>query len=132
MGVLVHENKHIYEKHEKASVIQDTMFKDNASFEPVPEPPDPRPDDGRPTLPIPQDLDDDELRLLLKGLPKGKAAGPDAIPNEALRMGGDSLRRRLLCIFRACLKMSYHPPEFKDSNLVLIRKEGKPPELPKS
>lgn len=120
MGVIVHENKRIYEKHEQAFVIQDTMFKDNASFKPVP------------TLPISQELSDDELRLLLKGLPKGEAAGPDAIPNEALRMGGDTLRRRLLCIFRACLKMGYHPPEFKDSTLVLIRKEGKPLELPKS
>ncbi|KAF4946745.1 hypothetical protein FGADI_10949 [Fusarium gaditjirri] len=88
----------------------------------IPDEPRPRPADGRPELFVSQDLTDEQLRLVISNLQKGKAPGPDLIPNEAIQLGGEVLRSRLLRLFRSCLLHSYFPSPFKDSILVMVRK----------
>ncbi|KAM5349199.1 hypothetical protein ACJ41O_009022 [Fusarium nematophilum] len=78
------------------------------------------------------DLSDEELCSLIKDLPTRKAAGPDEIPNEAIKLGQEPLRYHLLRLFNACFKMAYHPAQFKDSILIMARKPDKAPEDPNS
>ncbi|PNP73688.1 hypothetical protein FNYG_12878 [Fusarium nygamai] len=94
--------------------------------------PRPRPKDGRPQLYMSQDLTDEQLRLIISNLQKGKAPGPDLIPHEAIQLGGEDLRSRLLRLCHSCLLHSYYPSPLKDSILVIVRKTGRPLSDPKS
>ncbi|KAF5004651.1 hypothetical protein FDECE_8864 [Fusarium decemcellulare] len=119
---------------EKFEAIEESLFRSNKdeNSKLVPDEPEDRPSDGRPKLSISWDLSDEELRLIIKGLAKGKAPGPGEIPNEAIQLGGDDLRCCLLPLFRVCLEKADHPKAFKDSILIMLRKAGKPPHLPNS
>ncbi|KAF5670363.1 hypothetical protein FCIRC_8971 [Fusarium circinatum] len=81
---------------------------------------------------IRQSLTDKELEEIIKGLPRWKSTGPDEVPYEAIQLGGDELRSHLLRAFQVCLNMSYHPANFKDAILVMVRKSGKPANMPTS
>ncbi|KAF5648576.1 hypothetical protein F52700_892 [Fusarium sp. NRRL 52700] len=81
---------------------------------------------------IRQSLTDEELEEVIRGLPRWKSTGPDEVPYEAIQLGGDILRTHLLRVFQACLHMSYHPANFKDAILVMVRKSTKPASLPTS
>ncbi|KAF5556844.1 hypothetical protein FMEXI_897 [Fusarium mexicanum] len=81
---------------------------------------------------IRQTLTDEELEEIIKGLPRWKSTGPDEVPYEAIQLGGDELRPHLLRAFQVCLHMSYHPANFKDAILVMVRKSGKPANMPTS
>ncbi|PNP81273.1 hypothetical protein FNYG_05305 [Fusarium nygamai] len=54
----------------------------------------------------------------------GKAAGPDGIANEVLRILIDVLPPYLERLFNACLSLRYHPRLFKHSITVMIPKGG--------
>ncbi|KAF5694821.1 hypothetical protein FDENT_949 [Fusarium denticulatum] len=86
----------------------------------------------RKELHIRQGLSDEELEELIKGLPRWKSTGPDEIPYEAIQLGGGILRNHLLRVFQVCLHMSYHPANFKDAILVMVRKSTKPANMPTS
>ncbi|KAF4953636.1 hypothetical protein FGADI_5972 [Fusarium gaditjirri] len=83
-------------------------------------------------LKIRQDLSDEELEELIRGLPRWKSTGADQVPYEALQLGGGLLRIHLLRVFQVCLRNSYHPDNFKDTILVMVRKAKKPANLPTS
>jgi hypothetical protein len=67
-----------------------------------------------------------EVSNLLKRLPIGKAAGPDAIPNLLLKECRDELSTTLSKLFTACIQHGYHPQPFKHSITVVLRKPQKP------
>ncbi|KAF5601665.1 uncharacterized protein FSUBG_8030 [Fusarium subglutinans] len=119
---------------EKIEMIKKEKFPDNDKpySKSIPTEPRPRPADSRPELCMSQDLDDEHLRLIISKLQRHKAPGPDLIPNEAIQLGGDVLRSRLLRLFRSCLLHSHYPSPFKDSILVMVRKTGRPLADPKS
>jgi hypothetical protein len=73
-----------------------------------------------------------ELEELIKGLPRWKSTGPDQVPYEAIQLGGGLLRNHLLRLFQVCLSTSYHPANFKDAILIMVRKSGKSANLPTS
>ncbi|KAF4450189.1 zinc knuckle, partial [Fusarium albosuccineum] len=131
---LLHEGRYYHQDKEKTTLIEKTMFRanENPDSKVVQDLPPGSDSEGRRQLFVSQDLDDEELRLLIKNLPKGKACGPDEIPYEAIQLGGDLLRFHLLRGFKACLEHGVHPDAFKDSNIVMLRKAGKPAHLPKS
>ncbi|KAF6516142.1 hypothetical protein HZS61_004883 [Fusarium oxysporum f. sp. conglutinans] len=56
----------------------------------------------------------------------------DQVPYEAIQLGGGLLLIHLLRLFQVCLRTSYHPANFKDTILVMVRKSGKPVNLPTS
>ncbi|KPM46545.1 hypothetical protein AK830_g65 [Neonectria ditissima] len=132
MPPLKYDGKYHSTDEDKVTAIRDSTFKNNADFGPVPEGPPPRPDDGRDSLFISRHVTSEEVSDLIKALPWSKACGTDKIPNEAIRMGGDTLLPFLVRIFNACFSMSYHPPEFKEAMLVMVRKQGKEANLPES
>jgi hypothetical protein len=67
-----------------------------------------------------------EVSNLLKRLPTGKAAGPDAIPNLLLKECRDELSTTLSKLFTACIQHGYYPQPFKHSITVVLRKPQKP------
>ncbi|KAG5803701.1 hypothetical protein H9Q74_009038 [Fusarium xylarioides] len=73
----------------------------------------------RKELHIRQNLTDEELEELIRGLPRWKSTGPDEVLYEAIQLGGGILRNHLLRVFQVCLQMSYHPANFKDAILVM-------------
>ncbi|KAF5989548.1 hypothetical protein FBULB1_834 [Fusarium bulbicola] len=81
---------------------------------------------------IRQSLSDEELEEIIRGLPRWKSTGPDEVPYEAIQLGGGILRNHLLRVFQVCLHMSYHPDNFKDAILVMVRKSAKPANMPTS
>ncbi|SCO19358.1 uncharacterized protein FFE2_14271 [Fusarium fujikuroi] len=83
-------------------------------------------------LHIRQNLSDEELKELIRGLPRWKSTGSDQVPYEAIQLGGGILRNHLLRVFQVCLQMGYHPANFKDAILVMVRKSPKPANQPTS
>lgn len=71
------------------------------------------------------EISPDSLKTAIKRLSSGKVAGPDGIPNEALKIACDVLLPYLLALFNACVRLGYHPECFKSSYTVVLPKEGK-------
>ncbi|RKL51925.1 hypothetical protein BFJ70_g639 [Fusarium oxysporum] len=93
-------------------------------------PPD---DSDRVALVVSQDLDKSEVRSLIAGAPSGKAAGPDLLAYEGMKMAQEELLPYLHHLFAACLKLGHHPAAFKQACTVMLRKPGKDDyEQPKS
>jgi hypothetical protein len=73
-----------------------------------------------------------ELKDAGNDLPRGKAPGPDGVPDEVLReivMIHPSL---LLLTFNECQKSGYFFESWKSAKLVLLRKDVKPLDQPSS
>jgi hypothetical protein len=79
-----------------------------------------------PSMPVAHELDDPprlhEVRAAILSLKDGKAAGPDCIPAELLKHGGEELQLRLLDLICECWEREEVPQAWKDSNLVYIYK----------
>ena len=61
-----------------------------------------------------------------------KAPGPDGIPGVILRRSMAFWGERLGTLFTDCLRGGYFPPQWKQANLVLLHKDGKPRDSPSS
>jgi len=91
---------------------------------------------ARDTLPVSQeDLDRacfsvNDVKAAARGLPNGKAPGPDGIPNEVMKTAVGLFPQTFAAVFNGCLRHAYYPPEWKTANLVLLRKPGKALESP--
>ena len=70
----------------------------------------------------------EELQSESKQLKNNKAAGPDGIPNEILKVVVESCPNVLLDVFNACLKRGLFPKQWKRQNLILLKKGDKPPD----
>lgn len=67
----------------------------------------------------------DEVKMAARGLPNGKAPGPDGIPNEVLKSAVNLFPEVFAGMYNSCLREAYYPPEWKTAKLVLLRKQGK-------
>ncbi|RYP82468.1 hypothetical protein DL769_001661 [Monosporascus sp. CRB-8-3] len=79
--------------------------------------------EGWPTSP--QNLQEGELSRVFKDLPVGRSALPDYVGNEALKLSRRVSQPYVEHLFGACIKLSYHPRQFKDATTVMLRKSGK-------
>ncbi|PNP76572.1 hypothetical protein FNYG_09991 [Fusarium nygamai] len=82
---------------------------------------------------VSQDMEMSEVKRLIAGAPTGKAAGPDLLTYEGMKMAQEELLPYLHHLFAACLKLGHHPAAFKQACTVMLRKAGKDDyEQPKS
>jgi len=65
-----------------------------------------------------------EIRRVLLNLKSGKAAGPDRIPNELLKHGGEALVGALHVLFEHVWKSERWPEQWRSGNIVLLHKKG--------
>ncbi|KAI1047149.1 hypothetical protein LB505_010119 [Fusarium chuoi] len=119
---------------QKIEMIKKVKFRNNNNPEStrILEEPGPRHDPKREDIYIPRDVDAEKLRTIIKGLKNNKAPGPDKVPNEAIKLGMELLLPYFVLGFRACLNLSLHPANFKDSIIVMLLKAGKEPDKPES
>ena len=79
-----------------------------------------------PVLPQVTELDDlpliGEVTKAINSLKNNKAPGPDAVPGEVLRQGGEPVARTLLAFVQACWRSGSAPQQWKDGDLVNIYK----------
>jgi hypothetical protein len=82
--------------------------------------------DLRLTYPIPDDPpSDSEIAAAIRKMSNGKAPGPDGIPVEIFKFGGDVLFDRLCDLLRICWEAEEVPKDFKDANIVhLYKRKG--------
>ncbi|KAF5637881.1 hypothetical protein F52700_4584 [Fusarium sp. NRRL 52700] len=116
-----------------AGCFRQAMWPDGTSDEQQ-VPPDRPPDDSeRAPFVVSQDLEKSEVKSLMAGAPSGKAAGPDLLAYEGMKMAQEELLPYLHHLFVACLKLGHHPAAFKQACTVMLRKAGKDDyEQPKS
>ncbi|KAG5801061.1 hypothetical protein H9Q71_014357 [Fusarium xylarioides] len=116
-----------------AGCFRQAMWPDGTSDEQQ-VPPDRPPDDPeRVPFVVSQDLEMSEVKRLIAGAPTGKAAGPDLLAYEGMKMAQEELLPYLHHLFAACLKLGHHPAAFKQACTVMLRKAGKDDyEQPKS
>lgn len=69
-------------------------------------------------------ITDDELRKLMRTLPKGKAPGPSGFRNELLVFGGQNVASCIREMFEACWKVGMVPVEWTRATLVPVPKKG--------
>ena len=76
------------------------------------------------------DVDAPALIKLVKFLKRGKAPGPDTIPNEVLRLGTTtSLFHHLAKLFTSSIQLGYIPTAWKIATLRMLLKPDKLPSL---
>ncbi|XP_011884010.1 PREDICTED: uncharacterized protein LOC105571145, partial [Vollenhovia emeryi] len=73
-----------------------------------------------------------ELARAAKKLKRGKAPGPDGVPGIVLKAALGELSGRLEGLYTRCLAEGVFPGPWKKARLVLLPKEGKPPDEPGS
>ena len=72
----------------------------------------------------------DETKKALKHMANGKVPGPDSIPAEMYKFGGQRLVRGLVHFFTSIWEKEFVPKEFKDANIVyMYKRKGKPCKL---
>lgn len=75
----------------------------------------------------------DELLLTASRLPRGKAPGPDLVPNEVVTQAIKARPALFLELFNRCLCTGMFPGRWKAASLVLLPKNAnKPPDEPSS
>ncbi|XP_011858938.1 PREDICTED: uncharacterized protein LOC105556455 [Vollenhovia emeryi] len=72
----------------------------------------------------------EEISRAAKKLKARKAPGPDGVPGTVWRIALGELADRVSALYTACLRERKFPEIWKDSSLVLLRKEGKPEDAP--
>ena len=82
-----------------------------------------------PQLAINQELDvppsNEEVNKAIKQMTSGKAPGPDAIPAELYKMGGEAISSQLTSLFQTTWNQVLLPQELKDATIVHIyRRKG--------
>jgi len=71
-----------------------------------------------------------EVKAAARGLPNGKAPGPDGVPNEVLKTAVGAHSWYFKEVFNECIRSAYFPPEWKTARLVLLHKPGRPLDNP--
>ena len=83
--------------------------------------------DEIPQLPVLLELDDppslEEVNKSISGLKNHKAAGPDTIPAELLKYGGDATLHQLFDFIQTCWQTGHVPQQFKDGKIIFIYKK---------
>ncbi|PCD42255.1 hypothetical protein AU210_004785 [Fusarium oxysporum f. sp. radicis-cucumerinum] len=120
--------------HEKIEMIKKVKFRnnDNPKSKRILDESGARHDPQREDINMPRDIDAEKLRTIIRGLQNNKAPGPYQVPNEAIKLGMELLLPYFLLGFRACLNLSLHPTNFKDSIIVMLLKAGEEVDKPES
>jgi hypothetical protein len=66
-----------------------------------------------------------DIRETLAALPKGRAPGPDGVPNEILQQLAPDIAEGLAHAISGCLQRGEMPQAYRDSIIIVLRKEGK-------
>lgn len=74
-------------------------------------------------LPMPR-ITQKEILQTGKYLRTKKVPGPDQIPNEVLKVIMPEINSHLEQIFNDSLSIGYYPSHFKESIIIILRKEG--------
>lgn len=74
----------------------------------------------------------EEVKELARCLPTGKAPGPDGVPDVVVREVALAKAEEVASVFNYCLESGVFPEMWKTAKLMLIRKPGKPLDLPSS
>lgn len=73
---------------------------------------------------------ENEVKAAARGLPNGKAPGPDGVPNEVLKTAVGAHPWYFKEVFNGCLRSACFPLEWKTARLVLLHKPGRPLDNP--
>jgi hypothetical protein len=79
---------------------------------------------------IENDISIEEIKQQIKEMPN-KAPG-DAVFTQHVKNGSDKLFQILHVIFNGCIKLGYHPEQWKTSIIIMILKHDKPSSRPGS
>ena len=60
---------------------------------------------------------------MIKKMTSGKASGPDAIPAEVCKTGGEAIRNQLASLFQTMWIQERLPQEFRDATIIHIYKQ---------
>ncbi|KAL8581287.1 hypothetical protein ACOMHN_028313 [Nucella lapillus] len=70
-----------------------------------------------------------EVNEAIKQMTTGKAPGPDAIPAEVYKTGGETIRNQLTSLFQSMWKQEHLPQEFRTPQLCTTTSVRKSPVL---
>lgn len=84
---------------------------------------------GSPNEDLDRDFSEQEIRAVLQNLKTKSSPGPDRISNKILRNLDDQAIKHLTDYINNCWKNGKIPDEWKKSNVILIPKPGKPPDI---
>ncbi|MBW0463297.1 hypothetical protein O181_003012 [Austropuccinia psidii MF-1] len=70
-------------------------------------------------------ITEDEITRTINNIPNKKAAGPDKIPNELLKIANTTIVPHLAPLFNACLQAHHFPAQWKQAITVIIKKSAK-------
>ncbi|KAL4125774.1 hypothetical protein QTP88_010014 [Uroleucon formosanum] len=79
-----------------------------------------------PTTTPPKHFTPNEIKYTISKLKNGKAPGHDPIANKILKKLTNKTILNITHIFNAMLRLSYFPPLWKISTIILVHKPGKP------
>ncbi|KAL4149704.1 hypothetical protein QTP88_003582 [Uroleucon formosanum] len=79
-----------------------------------------------PTTTPPKHFTPNEIKYTISKLKNGKAPGHDLITNNILKQLTNKAILNITHIFNAMLRLSYFPPLWKISTIILVHKPGKP------
>ncbi|KAL4141972.1 hypothetical protein QTP88_004508 [Uroleucon formosanum] len=79
-----------------------------------------------PTSTPPKHFTPNEIKFTISKLKNGKAPGHDLITNNILKQLTNKAILNITHIFNAMLRLSYFPPLWKISTIILVHKPGKP------
>ena len=65
-----------------------------------------------------------ELNTAIKVLERGKVTGPDEMPNEALIEANNTIRRKMLKIFKRIYEKEETPEEWKEGTIRIYKGKG--------
>ncbi|SPJ72671.1 uncharacterized protein FTOL_02400 [Fusarium torulosum] len=105
--------------------VRDAIWPETSDGQSPPRSERPAVDPHRTQHTMAQELTSEEVALVIHKLPTGKAAGPDLIANEAMKMVAKQLVPYLHHLFTACFELGHHPRAFKHASTVMLRKPGK-------
>lgn len=74
---------------------------------------------------IAREVSVEEVTAIVNHLPRGKAPGPDGIPNEAIQAIIPDVAASLAHAMNRCLAEEVIPPVLKESTTIVLRKPGK-------
>ncbi len=78
-----------------------------------------------PPLTMDEVITEEEIRRAIFRPKPDKAPGVDGMPNRFLRLIAGELITKFRHLFQACVKLGYHPREFKKANTIVLRKPKK-------
>ena len=72
------------------------------------------------------DIQDEEVQEVMEGLPTGKQAGPNRIPNAVYRCLSAHFAPKLACVLREAINGAPLPPSMLEGDITLLYKKKGP------